>query len=247
MGKVKNQNFKGAELLEVKKSAAADLEQNRTTWLLLGFILALTALFAGLELTGAQAEEEKAAKKKRVKEDLIVVVEEVKPLVIEKKVVPPPPQAKTIVDVIKVVEDEVEIDEQEIASVQDMSEYADVEDLGDFEYVEEEIEEEVIYDVAEDPAMFPGGDAALMKFLKNNLKYPRISRDNNSQGRAIVRFVVNTDGSIQNIEVIKSTGDMYLDKEAVRLVEIMPKWSPAKQSGKPVRVKYVLPVSFRLQ
>ena len=247
MDKVKNQDFKGAELLEVKKSAGADLEQNRTTWLLLGFILALTALFAGLELTGEQAAEEQASKKKRPKDDIIVVVEEVKPLVIEKKVVPPPPQAKTIVDVIKVVEDEVEIEEQEIASVQDMSEYADVEDLGDFEYVEEEVEEEVIYDVAEDPAMFPGGDAALMNFLKKNIKYPRISRDNGSQGRAIVRFVVNTDGSIQNIEVIKSTGDMYLDKEAVRLVEIMPKWTPARQSGKPVRVKYVLPVSFRLQ
>jgi TonB family protein len=111
----------------------------------------------------------------------------------------------------------------------------------------EQAEEEVIYDVAEDPAMFPGGDAALMNFLKKNIKYPRISRDNGSQGIAIVRFVVNTDGSIQNIEVIKSTGDMYLDKEAVRLVEIMPKWTPARQSGKPVRVKYVLPVSFGLQ
>ena len=247
MDKLKSQEFKGAELLEKKKSAKADLEQNRTTWLLLGFILALTALFAGLELTGAQEEEEKAAKKKRAKEEVIVMVEEVKPLVIERKLQPPPPQAKTIVDVIKVVEDEVEIEEQEIASVQDMSDFADVEDLGDYEFVEEEVEEEQIFDVAEEQPEFPGGMKKLMEFLSKNIKYPRISRDNGSQGRAIVRFTVNTDGSIQDAEVVKSSGDIYLDKEAIRLVESMPKWIPGRQSGKPVRVKFTLPVNFRLQ
>jgi protein TonB len=74
-----------------------------------------------------------------------------------------------------------------------------------------------------------------------------VSRDNNSQGRAFIRFVVNTDGSIQDVQVLKSSGDMYLDKEAVRVVTGMPKWKPGRQSGKAVRVFFTLPVVFKLQ
>ena len=168
------------------------------------------------------------------------------PLVIEKKVIPPPPQAKKIVDVIKVVEEEVEIDEQELVSVQDMSEYADVEDT-DIIFVEEEVEEEKIFDVVEEQPEFPGGNAALMRYFKDNIKYPRVSRDNNSQGKSFVRFTVNTDGSIQDVEVIRTSSDIYLDKEAIRVIEAMPKWKPGRQLGKAVRVKFVLPVNFRLQ
>ena len=245
MNKVKNQNS-GVELLEVKKSDKANLEQNRSTWLLLGFIFALGVLYAGLEITEFQAEDEKPAARTKLKDDIIVVVEEIPPLVIEKKVIPPPPQAKKIVDVIKVVEDEVEIDEQELVSVQDMSEYADVEET-DVIYVEEEVEEEQIFDVVEEQPEFPGGMKELMKYFKDNIKYPRVSRDNNSQGKTFVKFTVNTDGSIQDTEVIRSSGDIYLDKEAIRVIEAMPKWKPGRQLGKAVRVKFVLPVNFRLQ
>ena len=245
MNKVKNQNS-GVELLEVKKSDKANLEQNRSTWLLLGFIFALGVLYAGLEITEFQAEDEKPAARTKLKDDIIVVVEEIPPLVIEKKVIPPPPQAKKIVDVIKVVEDEVEIDEQELVSVQDMSEYADVEDT-DIVYVEPEVEEEQIFDVVEEQPEFPGGMKALAKYFKDNINYPRISRDNNSQGKTFVKFTVNTDGSIQDTEVIRSSGDIYLDKEAIRVIEAMPKWKPGRQLGKAVRVKFVLPVNFRLQ
>ena len=94
---------------------------------------------------------------------------------------------------------------------------------------------------------FPGGTAELMKFLRDNIKYPKISRDNGSQGRTFVKFIVNSDGSIQDANVIRSSGDIYLDKEAIRLIEAMPKWKPGRQLGKAVRVKFVLPVNFRLQ
>ena len=246
MDKGKKQDFKGVELLEVKKSAKANLEQNRTTWLLLGFVFALVSLFAGLELTAFQDEEEQPAPKSKSKDDIIVVVEEIPPLVIEKKVIPPPPQAKKIVDVIKVVEEDVEIEEQELVSVQDMSEYADVEET-DVLYVEETVEEEQIFDVVEEQPEFPGGMKELMKYFKDNIKYPRVSRDNNSQGKTFVKFTVNTDGSIQDTEVIRSSGDIYLDNEAIRVIEAMPKWKPGRQLGKAVRVKFVLPVNFRLQ
>ena len=114
------------------------------------------------------------------------------------------------------------------------------------ERLEEESAEEEIFQVVEQPAEFPGGMQAMYKWLSENIEYPCISRDNNSQGRTILRFVVNSDGSIQNIEVIKSSGDMYLDKEAVRVVGQMPKWSPGKQAGKAVRCWFTLPVMFRL-
>ena len=173
-------------------------------------------------------------------------VELKKKVELEKKVIPPPPQAKKIVDVIKVVEEDVEIEEQELVSVQDMSEFADVSET-DAIFVEEEIGEEQIFDVVEEQPEFPGGMKELAKYLRDNINYPRISRDNNSQGRAFVQFTVNADGSIQDVEIIRSTGDVYLDKEAIRVVEAMPKWKPGKQQGKAVRVKFRLPVNFRLQ
>ena len=85
-----------------------------------------------------------------------------------------------------------------------------------------------------------------MKFLSKNINYPSISQENGVQGRVIVQFVVNTDGSIVEPVVMRGV-DPYLDKEALRVIKMMPKWSPGKQRGKPVRVKYTVPVMFRLQ
>ena len=85
-----------------------------------------------------------------------------------------------------------------------------------------------------------------MKFLSKNINYPSISQENGVQGRVIVQFVVNTDGSIVDPVVMRGV-DPHLDKEALRVIKMMPKWSPGKQRGKPVRVKYTVPVMFRLQ
>ena len=85
-----------------------------------------------------------------------------------------------------------------------------------------------------------------MRFLNKNIKYPTIAQENGIQGRVILQFVVNKDGSIVDVVVARSV-DPYLDKEAVRVVNMMPKWKPGKQRGKPVRVKFTLPVTFRLQ
>jgi protein TonB len=164
----------------------------------------------------------------------------------EKKVVPPPPEAKQITDILEVVEDDAEIEETEIISVEDQGEVVEINENMNI-VVEELPEEETIYNVVEDQPEFPGGMQALMKYLRDNIRYPSISRQNNSQGRAYINFVVNTDGSITDVEVMKSTNDVYLDKEAVRVVSGMPKWKPGKQQGKTVRVKYTLPVMFKLQ
>ena len=103
-----------------------------------------------------------------------------------------------------------------------------------------------IYSAVEQMPQFPGGMAAMMRWIKENVKYPTVSLENGSQGRAIVSFVVETDGSISNVEIVRSTGDKHLDNEAIRLVKSMPKWAPGKQVGKNVRVKYTAPIMFKL-
>lgn len=106
--------------------------------------------------------------------------------------------------------------------------------------------EEQVFDVVEQMPQFPGGDAALFEYLSTHIKYPAIAEENGVQGRVIVTFVVERDGSITDVKVIKSV-DPSLDKEASRVVAGMPKWIPGKQNGSPVRVKYTVPVTFRLQ
>ena len=106
--------------------------------------------------------------------------------------------------------------------------------------------EEKVFDVVEQMPQFPGGDAVLFEYLSTHIKYPTIAEENGVQGRVIVTFVVERDGSITDVKVVKSV-DPSLDKEASRVVAGMPKWIPGKQNGSAVRVKYTVPVTFRLQ
>jgi protein TonB len=249
MNTEKNQQVKNGNNLNIKieekKSAKANLEQNRFLWLLMGCVIVFSVTFAVIEFTTFEPKEKKV--KKEQQQVLDIPIDILVPFTIpEKKVVPPPPEAKKIVDVIEIVEDEAEIEESDLVSIEDQGDVVEITDNANI-VVEDIVEEETVFQVVEQQPEFPGGMRAMMKYLQDNINYPRISRDNNSQGRAFIRFVVNSDGSIQGVEVIKSSGDIYLDKEAVRVVEAMPKWTPGKQAGKPVRVFFTLPVVFRLQ
>ncbi len=102
-----------------------------------------------------------------------------------------------------------------------------------------------VFDVVEEMPSFPGGQGALMQYL-GNIKYPVVAQENGVQGRVIVSFVVERDGSISDVKVARSV-DPSLDREALRVVKSMPRWSPGKQNGSTVRVKYTVPVVFRLQ
>lgn len=103
-----------------------------------------------------------------------------------------------------------------------------------------------VFDVVEEMPHFPGGAAALQAFLSSNTKYPVVAQENGVQGRVIVSFVVERDGSITDVRVVRSV-DPSLDREASRVVRSMPRWSPGKQNGSAVRVKYTVPVVFRLE
>lgn len=107
-------------------------------------------------------------------------------------------------------------------------------------------EPEKVFDMVEQMPTFPGGQTELMAYLGKNIKYPTIAQENGTQGRVIIQFVVERDGTISDVHVARGV-DPYLDKEAVRVVQSMPKWIPGKQNGKAVRVKFTVPVMFRLQ
>ena len=102
------------------------------------------------------------------------------------------------------------------------------------------------YDVVEEMPSFPGGQGALMSYLNNHVEYPAVAQENGVQGRVIISFIVEADGRIGEVEVARSV-DPSLDSEAVRVVKSMPRWNPGKQNGKYVRVKYTVPIVFRLQ
>ena len=108
------------------------------------------------------------------------------------------------------------------------------------------VEETKIFTVVEQMPMYPGGDAALMGYLRDNIHYPTVAAENGVQGRVTVGFVVERDGSITDVKVLRSV-DPSLDREAMRVVKSMPRWTPGKQNGSAVRVKFQVPVTFRLQ
>ena len=116
----------------------------------------------------------------------------------------------------------------------------------DSDYAEEEVEEETIEMAPYKKAEFPGGIQALYRYLSENIHYPAVSLNSGSQGTTTLRFVVEKDGSITNVEVLKSSGDPYLDKEAIRVASVMPKCNPGKLKGVPVRSYFVLPVKFTI-
>ena len=226
--------------MQLKKSPNASLEDKKLTFVLIGLVLVLSICYVAFEWT------EKEVTKYEVTDTDFFFEEEIDiQQTTQETPPPPPPPAVQEVEVLNVVEDDVETETIEI----------NTEDEKDVEVViappveapVEEEEEEVIFMVVETMPEFPGGQQALFKYLGENVKYPVIAQENGIQGRVICQFVVNKDGSIVDVVVVRSSGEPSLDKEALRVINSMPKWKPGKQRGKPVRVKYTVPVNFRLQ
>ena len=145
---------------------------------------------------------------------------------------------------IQVVEDDVEVEDVNINAEVDQNEV--IEEYVAPEVIEDEVVEQEVFTIVEEMPDFPGGTAKLAEYLQKNIKYPQMARESGIQGRVFVNFVVEPDGSVSNVKVLRSLGG-GCDEEAMRVVKSMPKWKPGKQRGKPVRVSYILPVNFKLQ
>ncbi|NLO71687.1 MAG: energy transducer TonB [Porphyromonadaceae bacterium] len=112
--------------------------------------------------------------------------------------------------------------------------------------VQEEVKEEKVFEIVEQPPSFPGGESAMYEWLSKNINYPVIAQENNIQGRVTCQFVVGRNGEIEDVRVVRGV-DPSLDREAIRVIKAMPKWIPGRQGGNAVKVRYTLPVQFRLQ
>ena len=229
--------------MEIKKTPKADLENEKSTWLLVGYVIVLAFMFIAFEWTkrDIKIDTSQAITDLVFEEEIIPITEQP-----EQAAPPPPPAAPPIAETLTIVEDDADVEETTIATSEETNQAVEI------KYVpvaveEEEPEEQTIFEVVEQMPEFPnGGMAGLMQYLSKNIKYPTIAQENGTQGRVTVQFVVNRDGSIVDAKVLRGV-DPYLDKEAIRVISSMPKWKPGMQRGKAVRVKYTVPVMFRLQ
>lgn len=219
------------------------MENKKSTWMLAGYVIVLAFMFVAFEWTerDIKIDTSQAVANIVFEEEIIPITEQ------QEQVAPPPPVAPPpVAENLTIVDNEADVEETDIASTEDVGQAVEI------KYVaptveEEEPEEQTIFEVVEQMPEFPnGGMAGLMQFLSKNIKYPTIAQENGTQGRVTVQFVVNKDGSIVDATVLRGV-DPYLDKEAIRVINSMPKWKPGMQRGKPVRVKYTVPVMFRLQ
>lgn len=229
--------------MEIKKTPKADLENKKSTWLLVGYVIVLAFMFIAFEWTkrDIKIDTSQAITDLVFEEEIIPITEQP-----EQAAPPPPPAAPPIAETLTIVEDDADVEETTIATSEETNQAVEI------KYVpvaveEEEPEEQTIFEVVEQMPEFPnGGMAGLMQYLSKNIKYPTIAQENGTQGRVTVQFVVNRNGSIVDAKVLRGV-DPYLDKEAIRVISSMPKWKPGMQRGKAVRVKYTVPVMFRLQ
>ena len=226
--------------MEVKKSPTADLENKKTLFLEVGFVLALAVLLFAFEWKSETKEtgDFQTTALEQVEEEIIPITQQnITPP-------PPPPPAPQLTDLIDIVENSESIDEDlEITDAEDSkaNTVVDVTSFGD--YGTEDTGETEIFQVVENMPEFPAGNVQV--WIGKNVRYPALAQENGIQGKVYIQFVIEKDGSITDVKVLRGV-DASLDKEAARVISSMPKWKPGKQRGKAVRVSYTLPINFQL-
>ncbi len=229
--------------MEIKKTPKADLENRRTLFTEIGLVVALLLVWGAF----SYGTKEKAVASLG-EETLVVEVEDMVPITQETP--PPPPEAPKIPvlsDQIDIVEDDIKVDDNFMSLEDDANLGVEIMDYVE-EVKEEVVEEEAIpFQLVEEKPSFNGGDAnEFSKWVNSKLQYPEIAKENGVQGRVTLQFTVNPDGSVSNVKVLRGV-DSSLDKEAVRVVSMSPKWKPGKQRDRAVKVTYTFPVIFQLR
>lgn len=229
--------------METRKSPKADLEMKKGIFFEIGLVMTLVLVILAFQLRTREKTVKEITYDARydIPEEIIPVTEHEKP--------PPKPPTKSITPIIRIVEDDIEVDDfiridAEADQNTEVEEYVPPE-VVEMQEEEEQREREIFY-IVESMPEFPGGEEALYNYLSANLRYPTVAREAGITGKVFVAFVVEPDGSVSNIKVLRGIGG-GCDEEAIRVVENMPRWVPGKQRGKPVRVHFNLPIKFTLQ
>lgn len=229
--------------MEVKKTPKASLENKRALFIEIGLIIALAVVYIAFNWTSKDVQVSTLEA-----ENQVVQEEEIIPITQETP--PPPPEAPKIPvlsDQIDIVDDEIEVD-NDFLSLEDSDDMG-VEIMDYVENVQEEVveEEAIPFQLVEERPSFMGGDAnQFSAWVNKRLVYPEIAKENGVQGRVTLQFTVEKDGSVTKVKVLRGV-DPSLDKEAVRVVSMSPKWKPGKQRDRVVPVTYTFPVYFQLR
>ena len=229
--------------MEVKKSQKASLENKRLLFVEIGFVIALLIVLGAFEWSSKEKQEATllADNTEIIEEEMIPITQETPP--------PPPEIAKIPVlsDQIDIIDDDIKVNDNILNLEDDSNLGVEIQDYVE-EVKEEVVEEETIpFQLVEEKPKFQGGDANdFSKWVNQRLVYPEVAKENGVQGRVMLQFTVKTDGSVSDVKVLRGV-DPSLDKEAVRVVSMSPKWTPGKQRDRKVKVTYTFPVIFQLR
>lgn len=227
--------------MKTKKTTKANLEKKRFLFLELGLLLALGICFAAFEWSSEESNSTDLGNLKAssyFEEDVQITVTPPPPPEIR------PPDPVVIPEVILIVDKPVDNDNKIFIEKTDpVSPVIRKPVIPDD--VPDEIPEAIDYVKVEVKPVFPGGDAALLSFIRDNTKYPEIPKENNVEGKVYVKFIIDTKGKVTGVSIAKGV-DPYLDAEAMRVVSLIPEWSPGKQRNKAVPVSYIIPINFKL-
>lgn len=223
--------------MEAKKTPKADLETKKRIFLQIGLIIALLGVLVAFEWKQYERPEYDLGSLEMdfIEEEEIPITRQEQP--------PPPPPPEPSTELI-IVDDDVEIEEEFTIDVE-ATVYTEIQEFTPIIVQEEEVAEDVIFTVVEDQPSFPGGEEARIRYLTDNLRYPQMAREAGIQGTVFVTFVVERDGSVTDVRVLRGIGG-GCDEEAVRVVRNMPRWQPGRQRGQPVRVQFNMPIRFVL-
>ena len=227
--------------MEIKKSDKANLENKKGIFLEIGYVLTLMLILLAFEWSTKPDNSNSLGELEDVNlEEQVIPITRQK----EKEPPPPPPPPKTV-EQFKVVDNNVEIEDEALFEDTEADQETQVE-IVEFEAEEEEAEQEVFF-VVEDMPTFQGKDKDYFRtYIQKNLRYPTIAAENGISGRVYVQFVVNKRGEVTNVRVARGV-DPSLDKEAVRVIKSSPKWGAGKQRGQAVSVGFTFPIVFQLQ
>ncbi len=223
--------------METKKTPKADLENKRRIFLQIGIVLALVGALVAFEWKQYERPDYDLGTL-----DLDFIEEEDIPITRPEQPPPPPPPEPS--QELIIVDDDVDIEEEFTIDVEATA-TTEIQEFTPDVVEEEEVEEDVIFTVVEDQPQFPGGEEARRRYLEENLRYPTMAREAGIQGTVFLTFVVEPDGSISDVRVLRGIGG-GCDEAAVRAVKNMPRWEPGRQRGQPVRVQFNMPVRFIL-
>ncbi len=226
--------------MEVKKSDKASLEKKRPIFLQLGLVIVLATVLIAFEWTSRPAQSTMNMELADLDVD-----EEIIPITRQKQEQPPPPPQQQPQDLLKIVEDDVEIENELIIEDAEADQTMEIEIVEFAE--EEEVEEEEVFFIVEDMPSFRGeGQEGFRRYIQQNLRYPQIAQENGIEGKVYVQFAVNSKGEVVDTKVVRGV-DPALDKEALRVVMSSPKWEPGRQRGNAVKVQFTFPIVFVLQ